>query len=41
MAVLVGGAAHDGGIENARPDLAFDDAAALADTLARLAAGAA
>ncbi len=41
LAVLVGGASHDGGIENARPDLAFDDAAALAEALARLAAGAA
>ena len=40
MAVLVGGATHDGGLENARPDLAFDDAAALAEALARLAAGA-
>lgn len=39
LAVLVGGAGHDGGIENARPDLAFDDAAALADALARVAAG--
>jgi hypothetical protein len=39
--VLVGGAAHDGGIENARPDLAFDDAGSLADALLRLAAGAA
>ena len=39
MAVLVGSAAHDGGIENARPDLAFDDAVALAEALAHLAAG--
>ncbi len=37
LAVLVGGAGHDGGIANARPDLAFDDAAALADALASLA----
>jgi hypothetical protein len=35
----VGSAAHDGGIENARPDLAFDDAVALAEALAHLAAG--
>lgn len=40
-AVLVGGAPHDGGLEKARPDLAFDDAASLADALRRLAAGAA
>jgi phosphoglycolate phosphatase len=38
LAVLVGRAAHDGGIANARPDLAFDDASALADALRRLAA---
>lgn len=37
LAVLVGDASHDGGIENARPDLAFRDAAALAEALARLA----
>ena len=37
-AVLVGGAPHDGGIANAMPDLAFDDAAALAAALRRIAA---
>jgi phosphoglycolate phosphatase len=36
-AVLVGGATHDGGLANARPDLAFDDAAALARALRDLA----
>lgn len=36
-AVLVGGAAHDGGIAHARPDIAFDDAAALAAALRALA----
>jgi phosphoglycolate phosphatase len=34
-AVLVGAAAHDGGLAHARPDLAFDDATALAAALAR------
>jgi phosphoglycolate phosphatase len=33
VAVLVGGAPHDGGLANARPDLAFDDAWALAAAL--------
>ncbi len=37
-AVLVGRATHDGGIANARPDLAFDDAHALATALRDLAA---
>ncbi|WP_270936577.1 HAD family hydrolase [Falsiroseomonas oryzae] len=36
-AVLVGRAEHDGGVANAAPDLAFEDAAALADTLRRMA----
>ncbi|MFM2150572.1 MAG: hypothetical protein RLZZ187_2878 [Pseudomonadota bacterium] len=36
-AVLVGGATHDGGLANARPDLAFDDAGALARALRELA----
>jgi phosphoglycolate phosphatase len=36
-AVLVGGANHDGGVANAMPDLAFDDADALARALASLA----
>ncbi|WP_372623604.1 HAD family hydrolase [Falsiroseomonas sp.] len=36
-AVLVGGAPHDGGVANAMPDLAFDDAKALADALQRMA----
>lgn len=33
VAVLVGGAPHDGGLANAGPDLAFEDAAALAAAL--------
>jgi phosphoglycolate phosphatase len=37
VAVLVGGAAHDGGVMNARPDLAFDDGNALTTALASLA----
>jgi phosphoglycolate phosphatase len=36
-AVLVGNAAHDGGVGHARPDLAFDDAASLATLLAAMA----
>jgi phosphoglycolate phosphatase len=36
-AVLVGGALHDGGVANAMPDLAFDDAEALAGALRRMA----
>lgn len=36
-AVLLGSAAHDGGIANARPDLAFDDAESLARALRELA----
>jgi phosphoglycolate phosphatase len=36
-AILVGGAPHDGGVANARPDLAFDDAEALAGALRRMA----
>lgn len=36
-AVLVGTAAHDGGIAKASPDLAFEDAAALARALQELA----
>jgi phosphoglycolate phosphatase len=36
-AVLVGGAPHDGGLDHARPDLAFEDAAALSAALQRLA----
>jgi phosphoglycolate phosphatase len=36
-AVLVGGARHDGGVANAMPDIAFDDAGALARALASLA----
>jgi phosphoglycolate phosphatase len=38
-AVLVGGAAHDGGVAAAAPDHAFDDAAALAAAFGRLARG--
>jgi phosphoglycolate phosphatase len=37
IAVLVGEASHDGGIGNAKPDLAFADAAALASALGSLA----
>lgn len=36
-AVLVGGAPHDGGLAHAQPDLAFDDATALAVALHHLA----
>ena len=36
-AVLVGGAPHDGGLDNARPDIAFEDASALAAALHDLA----
>jgi phosphoglycolate phosphatase len=36
-AVLVGGAPHDGGLDHARPDLAFADATALCAALHRLA----
>jgi len=41
VAVLVGNAAHDGGIAQANPDLVFDDAHALAAHLAGLAKSAA
>jgi phosphoglycolate phosphatase len=37
VAVLVGGAPHDGGVANAMPDLAFEDAAALARALRGMA----
>jgi phosphoglycolate phosphatase len=37
VAVLLGDAAHDGGVANAIPDLAFTDAAALTEALAALA----
>ena len=36
-AVLVGDASHDGGLDHARPDLAFSDAASLARMLAQVA----
>lgn len=36
-AVLVGGAPHDGGLDHARPDLAFEDCVALGAALQRLA----
>lgn len=36
-AVLVGDASHDGGLDHARPDLAFSDAASLARMLTQLA----
>ncbi len=36
-AVLVGGAAHDGGVMKAAPDVVFDDAHALAASLSHLA----
>jgi phosphoglycolate phosphatase len=38
-AVLVGNAPHDGGVANARPDLAFDDAGSLAGALQGFAPG--
>ncbi len=39
VAVLVGNALHDGGLMNARPDVAFDNATALAAALRRAAKG--
>ena len=36
-AVLIGRASHDGGVANAMPDIAFDDAQAMASALAALA----
>ncbi len=38
-AVLLGPAAHDGGIGHARPDLAFGDAQEMADALCRMMPG--